>query len=341
MFLGDIVDQFHNRHGLANTGTAKQADLATLGDRHDEINYLDTGLEDFHGRRLVSIARRFTMDRQMMGCFDRATFIARFAQHVQDPAKCCFTDWHGNRRASIRHLNAALETIAGAHGNTSNHAITQLLLDLQGLELRGGCLDVGIDHGADTRLHRVDQVLDELGLAEDTIFIFSSDNGGETKVTSNAPLRGGKRQLYEGGIRVPLIVRWPKGEVPAGKVCSQPVVNHDFYPTLLEAAGIQPDPAQTLDGVSTLATWKNPETAPKRKALHWQYPLDRPHILGGVSGGAIREGNWKLIEYFDPTRPTKYELFDLAKDPSEKKDLASAQPKRVCELQGKLAAWRE
>jgi hypothetical protein len=129
--------------------------------------------------------------------------------------------------------------------------------------------------------------------------------------------------------------------VPAGKVCSQPVVNHDFYPTLLEAAGIEPDPAQTLDGVSTLATWKNPKVAPRRKALHWHYPLDRPHFLGGVSGGAIREGDWKLIEYFDPARLNKCELFNLAKDPSEKKDLAADQPKRVRELQTKLATWRE
>ena len=183
--------------------------------------------------------------------------------------------------------------------------------------------------------------LDELGLTEDTIFIFSSDNGGEKKVTSNAPLRGGKSELYEGGIRVPLIVRWPKGKVPAGKTSTQPVVNHDFYPSLLEAAGIQPDPSQTLDGVSTLATWKNPKVAPKRKALHWHYPLDKPHFLGGVSAGAIREGSWKLIEYFDPQRPAKFELFDLAKDPSEKKDLAPSQPSRVKELHRKLIAWRE
>ena len=183
--------------------------------------------------------------------------------------------------------------------------------------------------------------LEELGLAENTIFIFSSDNGGERKVTSNAPLRGGKSQLYEGGIRVPLIVRWPGGKVPEDKICTQPVVNHDFYPTLLEAAGIKPDPAQVLDGVSTLATWKNPKAAPKRKALHWHYPLDKPHFLGGVSAGAIREGDWKLIEYFDPARSDKFELFDLGKDPSEKKDLASSDPKRVEELHHKLIDWRE
>ena len=153
--------------------------------------------------------------------------------------------------------------------------------------------------------------LDFLGIAENTIFIFSSDNGGETNVTSNAPLRGGKSQLYEGGIRVPLIIRWPDGNIPRAKTCAQPVVNHDFYPTLLDAADIEPDPKQKLDGVSTLATWKNPSSGVSRKSLHWHYPLDRPHFLGGISSGAIRHGNWKLIEYFDPKKSEQFELFNL------------------------------
>ena len=174
----------------------------------------------------------------------------------------------------------------------------------------------------------------------DTIFIFSSDYGGETNVTSNAPLRGGKSQLYEGGIRVPLIVRWPNGEVPSGRQTAHPVVNHDFYPTFLEAMGIPPDPAQQLDGGSVLPTWRNPDLAPKREALHWHYPLDKPHFLGGVSGGAIRVGDWKLIEFFDPMMKGKYALFNLANDPSEKTDLAATEPKRVGELQSRLAAWR-
>jgi len=96
--------------------------------------------------------------------------------------------------------------------------------------------------------------LKELSLDQDTILIFSSDNGSETKVTSNAPLRGGKSQLYEGGIRVPLIVRWP-GKTSGGKTSNQPTVNIDFYPTLLEAAKAKPDQAQKLDGVSILANW--------------------------------------------------------------------------------------
>ena len=183
--------------------------------------------------------------------------------------------------------------------------------------------------------------LDDLGISDNTIFIFSSDNGGETNVTSNEPLRGGKSQLYEGGIRVPLIVRWPRGKVPSGETCSQPVVNHDFYPTILEAAKIEPDSKQKLDGISTLSTWQNPAKPTKRDSLHWHYPLDRPHFLGGVSSGAIRKNDYKLIEYFDPARPQKFELFNLKKDPSEKNDLSNTNPNLVKKLHQELLSWRE
>ena len=193
----------------------------------------------------------------------------------------------------------------------------------------------------DDGIGQLSNKLNELGLSKNTIFIFSSDNGGETNVTSNAPLRGGKSQLYEGGIRVPLIVRWPEGKVPSGEICSHPVINHDFYPTLLEAADIKPDPKQKLDGVSTLATWKDPSSGVSLKSLHWHYPLDRPHFLGGVSSGAIRNGDWKLIEYFDPAKPEKFELFNLKSDPSEKKNLTESKPKVVRQLHHELQVWRE
>ncbi|MBC8290905.1 MAG: sulfatase, partial [Planctomycetes bacterium] len=179
--------------------------------------------------------------------------------------------------------------------------------------------------------------LQELGLAENTIVIFTSDNGGETNVTSNAPLRGGKSQLYEGGIRVPMIVRWP-GKVPAGTVSRQPTVNSDFYPTLLEAAEVKPEQDYVLDGVSTLANWKEPSAKLPREDLHWHYPLDRPHFLGGESAGAIRSGDWKLIEFFDTG---KTELYSLANDVSEAKDLAGSRPEVVSQLKSKLASWRE
>ncbi|MBP51615.1 MAG: hypothetical protein CMI27_00550 [Opitutae bacterium] len=183
--------------------------------------------------------------------------------------------------------------------------------------------------------------LDSLGLSENTIFIFSSDNGGETNVTSNDPLRGGKSQLYEGGIRVPLIIRWPGGNIPSGVTCFQPVVNHDFYPTLLEAADIEPDPKQRLDGISNLATWRNASSVVSRDSLYWHYPLDKPHFLGGVSSGAIRSGDWKLIEFFDPARTDKFELFNLKNDPSEKKNLAVSKSKVLEKLKHDLKVWRE
>ena len=183
----------------------------------------------------------------------------------------------------------------------------------------------------------ISEKLNELGLAENTIVIFSSDNGGETNVTSNAPLRGGKSQLYEGGIRVPVIVRWP-GKVPAGTISNQPTVNSDFYPTLLEAVGIARPSDHAVDGVSTLANWKASSAKLPRKDLYWHYPLDRPHFLGGASGGAIRSGDWKLIEFFDSG---KTELYSLVEDVSEAKDLSIEKPEIVSQLKTKLASWRE
>ncbi len=178
--------------------------------------------------------------------------------------------------------------------------------------------------------------LGELGLAENTILIFTSDNGGETNVTSNAPLRGGKSQLYEGGIRVPLIVRWP-ARIKGQGVSDIPTMNTDFYPTLLGAAGIRTAPDQILDGVSMQPTWENPSVRPEREFLAWHYPLDKPHFLGGVSAGAIRLDHWKLIEKF---RSGEDQLFHLGHDPSESKNVASQNPETVALLKKKLAAWR-
>ena len=179
--------------------------------------------------------------------------------------------------------------------------------------------------------------LAELELARNTLVVFSSDNGGESQVTSNSPLRGGKSSLYEGGIRVPLVVRWP-GSVPAGETCSTPTSNVDFYPTFLEAAGIVPDAKQTIDGISILEHLKKPGQKSRGTPLFWHYPLTRPHFLGGHSGGAVRQGPWKLIEWFDTG---KIELFNLASDPSEKNDLSATRKQIAEKLLGRLRSWRE
>ncbi len=185
----------------------------------------------------------------------------------------------------------------------------------------------------------VGMVLDELGrlgLDRQTIVVFTSDNGGETRVTSNAPLRAGKSTLYEGGIREPLVIRWP-AVVPPGTVCRTPMSSIDFYPTLLHAAGIPPDPRQTLDGISLLPVLKNPEASLPRDALFWHYPLEKPHFLGGRSSGAIRRGDWKLIELFDTKT---LELYNLSEDESEQQDLAAKMPDLAAELHEELKAWR-
>ena len=181
--------------------------------------------------------------------------------------------------------------------------------------------------------------LDALGLRDKTIVIFLSDNGGlnivegtNTPATSNKPLRGGKGGLYDGGLRVPLIVRWP-GKIPAGKTESTPVISTDLVPTLLAASGTGPS-SQPCDGVSLLSLLTS-GTKPERAALFWHYP----HYSNqrGFPGGAVRAGDWKLIESFDDGH---VELYHLAEDPSEMQNLALSHPGRVAGMLSSLRAWR-
>jgi len=181
------------------------------------------------------------------------------------------------------------------------------------------------------------QELRDLGIEENTIFIFSSDNGGETNVTNNHPLRGGKSELYEGGVRVPLLVSWP-GQVPTQRVSSICTTNIDFYPTILEAVGLAAPTTQILDGQSTLAAWRQPNASHPERTLHWHYPLDQPHFLGGRSAGAIRRGNWKLIDFFDTGDA---ELYALDADISETTNRAAEHPELTKELKQQLTIWQK
>jgi len=179
--------------------------------------------------------------------------------------------------------------------------------------------------------------LQELGLADNTLLIFTGDNGGEDRVTSNAPLRAGKSTLYEGGIREPLLIRWP-GVVPPHTVCRTPTVNCDFFPTFEAILGVRPNANQPVDGVSILPLLKDPTARLDRDTLYWHYPLAKPHFLGGRSAGAIRKGDWKLIEFFDTGG---VELYNLADDIGETNNLAKARPDMVQALRQDLAAWRK
>jgi len=177
--------------------------------------------------------------------------------------------------------------------------------------------------------------LDELGLSENTVVIFTSDNGGEHWVTDNAPLRSGKSSLYEGGIREPLIVKWP-GSTEANSICHTPTANVDFYPTFLDITGMVSHQSHRIDGLSIVPLLKGKTLSPR--SLYWHYPLAEPHFLGGKSSGAIRNGDWKLIERFD-NQPL--ELYNLADDKGEKMNLAGQYPERVRDLHKLLTEWRK
>lgn len=179
--------------------------------------------------------------------------------------------------------------------------------------------------------------LEELGLTEQTVFIFTSDNGGESNVTTNGILRGGKSTLYEGGIRVPMIISKP-GLTSPNQVCDEPVNIVDFYPTLLEVSGLDLITEQVHDGVSVVPLLKNPQASLAREAMYWHYPLDEPHFLGGRSAGAIRKGRWKLIECYDSQ---KIELYDLQDDIAEKNNLAKTHPEKAEELLNLLRDWKK
>ncbi len=190
----------------------------------------------------------------------------------------------------------------------------------------------------DWSVGRVLAKLKELGLEKNTAVVFTSDNGGLMQVfdkeqnkmvnaTSNLPYRGGKSQAYEGGIRVPLIIRWP-GVAAPGAECDTPVISTDLFPTFLQMAGLPLMPEQHLDGLS-LSPLLHGGKALDRNCLYWHYP----HYQTIPPHGAIRWNDWKLIEHYEDGR---VELFNLAEDASESKDLAAAFPERAQKLQGWL-----
>ena len=188
--------------------------------------------------------------------------------------------------------------------------------------------------------HAVGHVLDSLernGLTKGTIVIFMSDNGGlstsEGSPTSNVPLRGGKGWLYEGGIREPYMISAP-GLTQPGTVCHYPVTSMDFYPTLLDLANIPPKPEQHLDGKSLVSLLRDPDSSLNRKSLHWHYP--HYSNQGGFPGGAIRQGDYKLIERFEDGR---VHLFNLTADLGEKEDLAESNPDKVVSMRKDLHEW--
>ena len=187
----------------------------------------------------------------------------------------------------------------------------------------------------DTSVGRILEKLKSLGIDDETVVCFFSDNGGlstsEGSPTSNLPLRGGKGWLYEGGIREPMIVKWPQSGLK-NVVCEEPVISVDFYPTILEIAGIDQPQDLSIDGKSLVPLLKG-EDVPDRK-LYWHYP--HYSNQGGFPGGAMRLGKYKLVERYEDGR---VHLFDTDQDVSERNDLAEQMPERVASMRSDLHRW--
>lgn len=173
--------------------------------------------------------------------------------------------------------------------------------------------------------------LETLGISDRTMVIFTSDNGGDEPLTSILPLRGGKSTLYEGGIRVPLIVKWP-GIIQPSSECDTPTITPDFYTTFTEITDMQTNFSHPIDGVSIVPLLKG--RAIDRKAIYWHYnPQNANHACS-----AIRVDRWKLIDFF---QTGKIELYDLVKDIGESQNIADQFPEKVKELNKKLNVWRK
>lgn len=201
-----------------------------------------------------------------------------------------------------------------------------------------------IEH-CDEMVGQIVDTIEEQGLSKNTMVIFTSDNGGlyrrydyrehaDDTVADLAPLRGEKGSLHEGGIRVPLIIKYPP-QAKAGTICSEPSITYDFYPTLIDLAGGDLPRHQTIDGHSLMPLLTAPESKLDRAALHWHYP----HYHHDRPASSIRERDWKLIEYLDGTGDV--ELYHISADLGESRNLAAQRNGRVVDLQRKLQAWRQ
>jgi arylsulfatase A-like enzyme len=184
----------------------------------------------------------------------------------------------------------------------------------------------------DQNVGRIMAALDRLKLTNDTVVIFTSDNGGTQQFTP--PLRGGKGELYEGGIRVPLVVSWP-GLARPGTTCDEPVSSIDFYPTLLELAGLPAPEGQQLDGVSLVPIFPGAATLP-RPRLFWHFPC---YVGRATPSSAVREGDFKLVEFFEDGG--RVELYNLRDDPHEERNLATTQPAKSAALSRILHDWQQ
>lgn len=262
--------------------------------------------------------------------------VVRFIeQHRRDPflAYFCFYSVHTplmSREDLRQKYEARAKSISRAGPAWGKERERQVRL------IQDHAVYAGMVEAMDLAVGKVLQTLTQLGLNDNTIVVFTSDNGGlstsEGHPTSNVPLRAGKGWMYEGGIRVPWIVRAP-GMTKRGGLCQTPITSADLFPTLLELAGISQPASLSIDGKSLVPLLRGRDLDPR--PLYWHYP----HYgnQGGAPGGAIRDGDWKLIEWYEDGA---VELFNLQEDIGETRNLAQQRPDKIQELKTKLEAWR-
>ncbi len=199
---------------------------------------------------------------------------------------------------------------------------------------RNNAVYAAMVEGVDHSVGRLLSLLERHDLASNTVVFFFSDNGGVPSRAFNGGFRSGKGYVWEGGIREPLIVRWPQ-VVQDGTIEDTPVTSVDFYPTLLDIAAAADSAGHTTDGKSLMPLLRRTGTL-ERDTLYWHYP--HYSNAGSTPTGAIRRGGWKLVEFFEDSH---VELYNLADDPAESKDLSGVEQERTASMQQALAAWRE
>ena len=246
----------------------------------------------------------------------------KFIEEYHSKPFFCYVSFHAVHRPIMEHADLIAKYEAKPNSDDPvNNPIMGAMIER---------MDIGIG--------QIVEKLEELGLTDNTIVIFYSDNGGLESLQDQAPLRGGKATVFEGGIRVPMAIKWP-GVIKPGIQSDVLVSSQDFFPTILEITGIAYD-KQNLDGVSIMPLLKQSGEL-QRKTLYWHYP--HYHHQGYKPGGAIREGDYKLIEWFEPTimgGDGQVNLYNLKNDIGETTDLSNDNPDLRDHLRQKLHDWR-
>jgi len=187
----------------------------------------------------------------------------------------------------------------------------------------------------DEAVGRIVNTLKREGLYDNTIIVFTSDNGGGHNITNNAPLKGGKGYNFEGGNRVPTIITGTG--VQKNGVCKSPIISNDLYPTLLDLCGLPLEKKQHVDGVSLKKVLADSNNTLERQDLYWYFPHFSPQ--GGLPSSVVIDGDWKLITFYRPNNIINYELYNLSLDPSETMNLSGIKPKKLKKLKKKLKHW--